>query len=251
MSDISWLTYALLTLVGLVAGTIDAMAGGGGVLTIPALLATNMPPQLALGTNKLQAMFGSGAAAFKFYKAGMINLRQMIWPVLTTLLGAVLGTLLVQYLDPTLLRRYIPYLMLCLAAYFALSPKLSDVNSKPLLASHWFILGFAPLIGFYDGFLGPGTGSFFMLALVALFGQNIKSATAQTKLLNFTSNITSFAVFAWQGHVLWGLGLCMALGQLLGGLLGAWAVLRFGTKLVKPLLVVMCSVLSIFLIIRG
>ncbi len=250
MYDLSVLTYTLLTFIGFIAGMIDAIAGGGGMLTVPALLSTGLPPALALGTNKLQGTFGALTATIKFYRAGLISLRENLWPIVTTLIGAVIGTYCVRIMDPSLLKKIVPFLILSLAVYFYFTPKLKDENSHSLLPPLAFIGFFAPLIGFYDGFLGPGTGSFFMICLVALFGLNVRHATAKTKLLNFTSNISSLVVFIFGGHVIWSIGLLMGLGQIAGGWTGAHLVLWRGVKIIKPLLIFSAVSLSLTLLWR-
>lgn len=251
MTDLPLWMYVVLPTVAFVAGTIDAIAGGGGMLTVPALLATGLPPAMALGTNKLQGSFGSFTAAAKFYHAGLLSLRANIVPVVTTFLGAALGTYCVKIIDPSMLKKIIPFLILSLAVYFAFTPKLKDEDSHSLLPPILFIAFFAPIIGFYDGFMGPGTGSFFMVALVALFGVNVRTATAKTKLLNFTSNISSLIVFITGGHVVWALGLLMGIGQIAGGYTGAHLVLGKGVKIIKPLLILSATALSITLLIRN
>ena len=250
MTDLPFWMYAVLPIVAFIAGTIDAIAGGGGMLTVPALLATGLPPTFALGTNKLQGSFGSFTAAAKFYHAGLLPLRQNIAPVVTTFLGAALGAYGVKIIDPGLLKKIIPFLILSLAVYFSLTPKLKDEDSHSILPSLFFIAVCAPVIGFYDGFMGPGTGSFFMVALVALFGVNVRTATAKTKLLNFTSNLSSLIVFIAGGHVVWLLGLLMGLGQIAGSYTGAHLVLGKGVKIIKPMLILSATALSITLILR-
>lgn len=242
--------YIVLPVVGFIAGTIDAIAGGGGMLTVPALLATGLPPAMALGTNKLQSVFGSLTATIKYYRGGLLSLRANVWPVVTTLIGAAIGTYCVRIMDPSLLKKVVPFLILALAIYFYFTPKLKDEDSHSILPPVLFISIFAPVIGFYDGFMGPGTGSFFMVCLVALFGMNVRHATAKTKLLNVTSNISSLCVFVAGGHVLWSLGLIMAIGQIAGGYTGAHLVLGKGIKIIKPLLIASAVCLSLTLLWR-
>ena len=250
MPDISLGTELLLLLVAFVAGTIDAIAGGGGMLTLPALLGAGLPPVLALGTNKFQSCGGSLTATIKFYRAGLLSLRANLAPVITVFIGAVLGAYCVRILDPSLMKKIVPFVILALAVYFYMTPKLKDEDSHAILPPLAFIGFFAPLIGFYDGFIGPGTGSFFMVCLVALFGLNVRSATAKSKLLNFTSNITALVVFVAGGHVLWSVGLLMLAGQLAGGWTGAHLVLGRGVKIIKPLLIISATSLSLTLLWR-
>ncbi|MFM2044271.1 MAG: hypothetical protein RLY86_2847 [Pseudomonadota bacterium] len=237
-----------LSAAALVAGFIDAIAGGGGLITIPALLTAGIPPAQALATNKLQGTFGSGMATLTFWRAGLIDLRAMVVPVICTALGAACGTALVQVLKPGFLEAVIPVLLVGIALYFLLSPKAGDMPARQIVSLNVFALTVGFGVGFYDGFFGPGTGSFFAIGFVALLGLPIRQATANTKLLNFTSNVVSLGVFAIGGDILWLVGLCMAAGQALGAWAGSNAAIRFGAGLVRPLLVVMCLALTIRLV---
>lgn len=238
----------LLILAALVAGMIDSIAGGGGLITVPALLATGMPPTMALATNKLQSSFGSGTASFYFWRKGYIEFNKMRLPILCTFVGSAVGTVLVQRLDSTVLSRLLPFLLIGFALYFLFSPRIRNEDSKNRLSPMLFAILVATSIGFYDGFFGPGTGSFFAFAFVVLAGYGITKATAHTKLLNFTSNIASLIVFAHGGQVLWIIGLIMATGQFIGSRIGSQMVISHGTRLVKPLLVIVSLLISIKLI---
>lgn len=231
-----WL-YPLLFLTGLAAGFVDSIAGGGGLITIPVLLSVGMPPPLALGTNKLQATFGSGSAAWHYGRAGLIDFNACKTGVLCTLIGATGGTLLVSQLPPDLLKQTIPWLLIAIALYFIFQPKLGDADRTPRLSAGVFHLIFGLGIGFYDGFLGPGTGTFWAMAYLLGLGFNLTRATAYTKVMNFTSNVASLAVFLIGGHCHFGAGLCMGLGQLLGARLGSKAVIRSGAKFIRPVFI--------------
>ena len=237
-----WL-YLALTATAVLAGFIDAIAGGGGLITVPTLLAAGVPPLHALGTNKIQSMFGTSVATANFARAGMIEWRRNIPLVAAVFVGASIGVLLVQAIKADALRIVIPVLLIANAAYILLSPRMSDADAHERLSRP----AYAPLagaIGFYDGFFGPGTGSFFATSLVGLRGLGLTRATALAKLLNLTSNIASVTFFALGGHILWSLGLCMALGSMTGGWLGSHSAMRFGAKLIRPLLVVLSLALT-------
>jgi len=157
--------------------------------------------------------------------------------VLLVFVGAVGGAIVVQLIQTKLLNLIIPILLVGAAIYILLSPRMTDDDAQHRVSS----AGYAPLggaIGFYDGFFGPGTGTFFTTSLVALRGYGLTRATALTKLFNFTSNVASVLLFALGGHLMWLLGLCMAGGAMLGGYLGSHTALKFGAKLIRPLLVV-------------
>ena len=235
---------AILFVVALVAGFIDAIAGGGGLITIPALLMAGLPPAMALGTNKLQACGGSFSASIYFLRQKAVNLKEVWLLILMTFLGAVLGTILIQLVDSSLIKRAIPFLVLAIGLYFLLTPSLGeeDRQKRVSYAVFAFTAGFG--IGFYDGFFGPGTGSMFSLAFVTLLGFNLAKATAHAKVLNFTSNIASLIFFLIGGKVIWSVGLVMMVGQFIGGNLGAKMVLTKGKTLIRPMVVMMSFMMT-------
>ena len=228
----------ILLIVAVVAGFVDAIAGGGGLLTVPALALSGLDPVSALATNKLQSAFGSGAATLRFWRAGHLDLS--MWPIaLAAGLASVFGTLIVTYLPKQTLSLGLPVLLVAVAIYFAVSPKISDHDQHPRMTAAMFIATFVPFIGFYDGAFGPGTGSFFMAGFVGLLGLGVVKAAARTKLANFASNLGSLATFILGGHVVWLAGFVMGAGQFLGAWLGAHVAMNRGAKLVKPLIIAM------------
>ncbi|PWR22638.1 TSUP family transporter [Zavarzinia aquatilis] len=241
----------LLFLVALVAGCIDAIAGGGGLLTVPMLLAVGVPPAETLATNKLQGSFGTLVASITFIRRGEIDLRRF-WPYMAaTFGGAVFGTVGVRLIDASALAEVIPVLLIGVALYVLLSPRAGDIEAHRRVSDAFFIAVVASAIGAYDGFFGPGTGSFFAIAFVALLGYSLRRATAHAKVLNFTSNVASLAVFVGGGHVVWVIGGAMALGQLIGARVGAHLVITAGARIVRPILVVMSLALALKLLIWG
>jgi hypothetical protein len=241
---------ALLALVALVAGFVDAIAGGGGLLTLPALLWAGLPPAVALGTNKLQGTFGTASATAHFLRRGKLELRPLLPAAAASFAGSAGGSLLVSRIDPDALRWLLPALLLAFAAYFLRSPRVGDLPSRRRVGPAAFAATAGVGIGFYDGFFGPGTGSFFALAFVALLGLDLAHATGGAKLLNFASNLAALLVFAAGGHVLWPVGLVMAVGQWLGAWLGAHMAIRHGARLIRPLLVAVSAVLSVKLLVE-
>lgn len=239
MAELAPELIAFLAVAALVAGFIDAIAGGGGLITVPALLAAGINPVAALATNKVQGTFGSATATLSYWRAGRINFRLIRGPLVCSLVGAALGTVAVMYVDTSWLMVVLPLLLAAIAVYFLIGPKASDEDAEARMTPKAYG-GVAGGIGFYDGFFGPGTGSFFALSLVTLMGMGLTRATAHTKALNFASNIVSVAVFAAGGQVVWAIGLSMATGQVIGGWLGSRAALRFGPGLIRPLLVIIC-----------
>ena len=242
------LTLSLLFLVGLAAGLVDSIAGGGGLITIPVLLGIGLPPQIALGTNKLQASFGSGSAMLTFIRSGKVKLGDCSIGILYTALGSALGTFTVQLLDPALLRLIIPWLLVAIVAYTLLTPRLGFDDLHPRMTQATFFLLAGLTLGFYDGFLGPGTGSFWVMALIFALGFNMTKATAYTKVMNFTSNIVSLVVFIAGGAVLWREGLVMGAGQFIGARIGARMVVSRGTRFVRPVFITMVLAITAKLI---
>jgi len=224
--------------VGLLAGFVDAIAGGGGLLTIPALLAAGITPAEALATGKLQSSFGSLSATIKFVRRGEVHPGAMRTMIACTFVGSALGAILVQLLDSSFLRDVIPILLIGIALYLLLSPKAGDIDAHQRIGEHAFAFAIGTGIGFYDGFFGPGTGTFFSIAFVSLLGHNLRKATAHTKVLNLTSNIAALIFFIIGGHVLWTVGLLMGVGQYIGAQLGAHMVIRNGARIVRPMLIV-------------
>jgi len=233
MHDLSLASLALLTLVGFVAGFVDSIAGGGGLLTVPALLAAGLPPHLALGTNKLQSSFGSLTAALSYRCGGLVRFRQVWTGVLFTALGAGAGTWIIQRLSTGFLGLLIPLLLAAIFVYMLLQPRLGEEDRQHRLPA----AAFYPLaglgLGFYDGFFGPGTGNFWTILMVVLLGYNLKKATAHTKVVNFTSNAVALATFAIGGHVLLLPGLLMGAGQLSGALIGSRLVVRRHVRFIR------------------
>lgn len=241
---------AVLALVAALAGCIDAIAGGGGLLTLPALLWAGLPPVAALATNKLQGSFGTASATLRFLRHGAIDLRGLGPAALLAFAGSAGGSWLVGRIDPGALAHLLPALLVAFALYFLLSPRVGDLPSRRRLGLAAFGVLAGAGIGFYDGFFGPGTGSFFALAFVALLGCDLRQATAGSKLLNFASNLAALLVFAAGGHVVWTVGLAMAIGQWVGASVGAHLVIRHGARLVRPLLVGVSLLLSLRLLVQ-
>ncbi len=236
--------YLLLLLCGLAAGFVDAIAGGGGLLTIPALLWAGLPVQTALGTNKMQACCGTALAVRNYARAGLIHWRDVRTGVLVTMVFAALGAWTVGRVDPAFLKRVIPWLLIAIAVYTVLSPRMGAVKSKARLTPVTFALLGGAALGFYDGFFGPGTGSFWTLACVLLAGLDLRHATAFTKVMNLTSNLASLAVFLAAGSVVFHIAAVMIAGQLAGAHLGSHMVIRNGPSIIRPVLLVTVLMLA-------
>lgn len=239
---------AMLALVALGAGTIDAVAGGGGLLTLPALLWAGLPPHLALGTNKGQSAFGSGAALARFVRAGMIDRRRARLTFPLGLVGSLLGAALVLRVSPAVLRPIV-IALLAGAAIFVLrvdptaaAPRAA--GAPPPAAAARRAAAIALGIAAYDGFFGPGTGMFLIVAFAALLGDRLAAASADAKVVNFASNLAALGLFATRGVVLWRVALPMAAAQLAGGWIGAHLTVRRGDALVRRIAVTVALALA-------
>lgn len=226
-------TLILLGFAGILAGFIDSIAGGGGIITVPALLSAGLPPHLALGTNKLQSSFGSFTATLRYRRNRLVRIRRTVWGIVFTALGAAIGTLTIQHIAPDFLQKAIPLFLLAVFLYMLLSPKAGSQRSRARLSPLIFYILMGLSIGFYDGFFGPGTGSFWTVAFVVLLGHELKEATAHTKVMNFTSNAVSLAAFALGGHVVLIPGLVMGVGEVIGAGLGSHLVIRRGVGFIR------------------
>ena len=236
-------TYIILFFTAFLASLIDSIAGGGGLLTTPAMLLVGINPLNTLATNKFQSCFGTFTSTYNYFKNGLLTDPKKKFYFLLSFVGSAIGTLLVSRISNELLETIIPILLISAAFFFILNrgPSKTSTNSKFLYVFNLIVIS----IGFYDGFFGPGTGSFFVLAFVIIKGISIMEATAVTKLLNFASNFAAFIIFAIQGYVIWELGLIMAVAQVGGANIGSRFAISNGEKVVRPVLVIVSILLSV------
>ena len=228
--DVGLGTTVALTAVATVAGCVDAIAGGGGLLTLPALLTAGVPAPLALGTNKGQSVFGSGAATLRFARAGRLRWSRS-WPSFAAgFAGALAGAALVSQIDKAALQPMI-IVLLCVAVALVLAPRPATARTptRPLAIA----VAIALVIGAYDGFFGPGTGTLLIVGFMWLLGEAAEAASANAKVVNFASNLAAVAWFGAHDQIVWSISLPMAAGQFAGALLGAHLVLVRGGGLVK------------------
>jgi uncharacterized protein len=251
MFEFAIATLALLFFAAFLAGFIDSIAGGGGLITVPALLLAGATPIETLGTNKLQSVFGSGTATLTYARAGHVDVRRQLPMGLVSMVASMAGAYCATLLPQDIFRQILPFVLVAIALYFVLKPDVSDLDKVERVRPLVFMLTLVPVIGFYDGIFGPGTGSFFMLGFVALAGFGLLKATAHTKFLNFASNLGSLIVFGFLGVVLWKTALAMGVGQFFGARLGAKFAIKNGAKIIKPLLVLVCVALAVRLAWQG
>lgn len=242
--DIAAEILALLFAAGLIAGWVDAIAGGGGLITLPALMLSGMPPAAAIATNKLQGSAGTFIASSYFLRRGAVSLRENALAVALVGLGSAAGGWAITQINADMLKYLIPAMLILLAFYFLFFAGNLDRPRTPRMSKDGYSKTAAPALGFYDGFFGPGTGSLMAASLVSLRGFDIRRATAHAKLFNFTSNIAALAYFLIFGQIYWLAGAVMIVGQMLGAFLGARIAFHAGAKIIRPLTILTCLAMS-------
>ncbi len=237
-------TLAILAAVAFTAGFIDAIAGGGGLLTIPALLTAGLSPHLVLGTNKLCATFGSATASLTFYRRRLFEPRHWRRALAATALGAAAGAGLAHWLPAAWLNQGLPLVVFACGLYMLLgkTPPAQVNDAAPIRPGRQWPQGL--LLGFYDGVAGPGTGAFWTVSSLLLYPLDLVRASGVARSMNFVSNAMALAVFIAAGQVAWVLGLCMGLALMIGAFLGARTAIGGGARLIRPLFIVMVLALT-------
>lgn len=234
---------AVLAFVAVSAGFIDSIAGGGGLLTIPALMAVGVPPVHAIATNKFQSTFGTGGAFLAYERKGHIDLMRYLPFAIVAALGSAAGAWALQSIDPHFLAGLVPILLIAMIVYYLAAPKVGDRDRHPA-ASLPLLFAVTAMIGFYDGFFGPGTGSFFTTMLIMMGGLGLLRAIAHTKLLNFSTNLSALILMIAGGKVVWPAAVVMAVGSICGNQLGAHTAMRFNGRGVRPVLIIVSAALT-------
>ncbi len=222
------------------AGFVDAIAGGGGLVTVPALMSFIPSPHLALGTNKGQASFGAVSSAASFWRGKGVDRERAPLAFVCGGAGAILGAFLQLHVKPEPLKPIALVLLLAAAAVVALRPLVMKKAAHPhaVRAPNTRLAAIALTIGCYDGFFGPGTGSLLIVAFVAFHGDTMTRASGNAKIVNLASNLASFAIFAWKGTILWAIALPMALSNAVGAALGARTAMKHGDAFVRIVVLV-------------
>lgn len=243
--DLSLTVLIMLFLAAMVAGFVDTLVGGGGLITLPALMMAGIPPIFALGTNKLQSVFGTGTASLVIFKSNKVSFRSVRILMLTAFIGSIIGTIAVQFITTDLLNIIIPLVIFLIAVYFVLSPNQTTIVREARITESKYTKSVVPAIGFYDGMFGPGTGSFYVLSGVSLLGQEIIQATAIAKPLNFATNFASLLVFIFFGKIIWLVGGVMMFGQVIGANIGARTLLTINPVVLRYLIIAACCVMLV------
>ena len=238
--DIANFSIEILTFlffVGVVAGFLDTLVGGGGLLAVPALLLSGIPPIYVLGTNKFQGSMGTGIATFLLFRKKKLDWNSVKSLMFASFIGSIVGGVIIQFVDTQFLSFVIPIVLVFIAIYFIISPKPKSTvsNSKP---NKKFELFAVPVVGFYDGMFGPGAGSFFAMTGVMLKKLEIIQATILAKPLNFASNIAGFIVFFSFGHIAFLIGILMMMGQMIGAFFGTHYLLKANPLIIRFLIVI-------------
>jgi len=226
--------------IAIVAGFLDTLAGGGGLLTLPALMMSGLPPLAALATNKLQSSMGTATASVMMLRGRRVRWHQVKYLMLSAFIGSAIGTIIIQFVNTDMLTVIIPIVISIIGIYFLITPTVDKENKRPKISASRYKNIVVPIIGCYDGIFGPGTGSFFTLAGRALRAQKFLEATAIAKTLNFSTNIASLIVFLFAGHVVWLAGFIMMVGQFIGAWLGSHCLFKIPVNYLRYLVVFMC-----------
>ena len=241
-------TFLIVCPLVFLAGLIDAIGGGGGLISLPAYLIAGLPPHLAVGTNKMSSPFGTALATYRFVRAGLVNLKLAVPAVIAAIIGSSIGAN-ISLLLPEEVMKYVLVIILPLSALLVMNKKIfNDKGSdKVTLDRRTYITATAAalIIGVYDGFYGPGTGTFLIIAFTVFAKLSVKSANAQAKVINLTTNITSLVVFLLGGQVIFSIGIAAALCNMLGGYIGAGLVMKNGTKIIKPSIILVFILLAL------
>ena len=246
--EITYQTFLIVCPFLFLAGLIDAIGGGGGLISLPAYLIAGLPPHAAVATNKLSSTCGTTLATLRFIKNGLVNLKLAIPSVIAAIIGSSIGANLSLLVDESIML-YVMVAILPICAFLVLNEKLfhdggSDIiilNRKTYLTATISAL----VIGLYDGFYGPGTGTFLIIAFTIFAKLSIKTANGQAKIINLTSNITSLIIFLLNGEVILTVGLAAAACNMIGGYIGAGLVMKNGAKIVKPSIILVLILLAL------
>ncbi len=239
--------WMIVSLASLLAGFVDAIVGGGGLILLPALFATfaSAPPATLLGTNKSAAFWGTAVATWQYSRRVQVSWRAMLPGAAAGFVSSFIGAWAVTQISPEFLRKLLPLVMVAVLAY-TLAKKDLGMHHAPRFTGRAEMLLTAAIglvIGLYDGFFGPGTGSFFVFAFVRLLGYDFLNASVSAKLLNLATNVSALILFALKGHIWWHFMVPLAIANVAGSMLGTYMALRHGTGFVRTIFIVVVGAL--------
>lgn len=246
--ELSLQTFLIVCPLAFLAGLIDAIGGGGGLISLPAYLIAGLPPHVAVATNKLSSPFGTALATYRFIRAGLVNFKLAIPSVIAAIIGSSIGAH-ISLMIPEKIMTYVLVIVLPVSAFLVLNKKLFNDNGSDevILNKRTYITATtaALIIGVYDGFYGPGTGTFLIIAFTVFAKLDMKMANAQAKVINLTTNVTALVIFLMNGQVLLTLGLAAAACNMVGGYIGAGLVMKNGAKIAKPSIILVLCLLAL------
>lgn len=246
--EITLQTYLIVCPFLFLAGLIDAIGGGGGLISLPAYLIAGLPPHAAVATNKMSSTCGTTLATYRFIRNRLVNFKLVIPAVIAAIIGSSIGANLSLIVSEDVML-YVMIGILPVCAFLVLNKKLfhDNENDEIILNKRTYITAAAAalIVGMYDGFYGPGTGTFLIIAFTIFAKLSIKTANAQAKVINLTSNITSLIIFLLNGEVVLSIGLAAAACNMVGGYIGAGLVMKNGAKIVKPSIIFVLVLLAL------
>ena len=246
--EITFQTFLIVCPFLFLAGLVDAIGGGGGLISLPAYLIAGLPPHTAIATNKMSSTCGTALATLRFIKNKLVNFKLALPAAIAAVIGSAIGANLSLLVTETVLL-YLMIAILPVCAFLVLNKKLfHDGDEDEIILNkrtYSIAIVIAIIVGLYDGFYGPGTGTFLIVAFTVFAKFSIKTANAQAKIINLTSNITSLIVFLLNGEVLLTLGLAAAVCNMAGGYIGSGLVMKNGAKIVKPSIILVLFLLAI------
>ncbi len=247
--DYNLITVAVLTIISFIAGFIDSIVGGGGLIQIPALLIglPRSPLPVLFGTNKIAALSGTTIAAFQYSRRVKYDFRLLLTVSVFAFIASHMGARAVSAIDPDVLRPLILVILIAIAIYTFIRKDLGSVQTKTLPVGMQILYGSlaACFIGFYDGFFGPGTGSFLILAFVVILGFDFLKASAYSKVINCVTNLSALIVFIHQGSFIPGIAIVMAIGNITGSVVGSRMALRKGNRFIRVVFLVIVTMLIV------
>ncbi|HLB57114.1 MAG TPA: TSUP family transporter [Coxiellaceae bacterium] len=244
------ITIFLLIIVAASSGLIDTLAGGGGLITVSALMMMGLPPVLALGTGKFQSCFGMLNATIHFIRNKKINFKIILPGLFFAACGSIAGTCMIQMINNETAEKIIPWLLIIIVAYTYFSPNFIEEKSNQKISNALFYIMFGFCIGFYNGFLGPGTGALWVFVFMFFMGFNLVSASIYSKPLNMIGSFVSLIIFLFAHEVIYMIGIIMVAGQLIGSQIGAHLVLKKGIKFLRPVYLFVITAMTVLLFLK-
>lgn len=244
--------FILLLLTGFAAGLMDAAVGGGGLLQLPALFSlmpNTTPIATVLGSNKLASSLGTAIAAQQFARKVALPWKMLLPAAILAFIASYIGAKLVDYIPMAYMKPAMLVIMLAMLVYTFTKKDLGQMQRNSQLTSKELMLGlfFGALIGFYDGILGPGTGSLLAFVFVRFFAYDFLTATASAKIINLTTNLAALSFFVPHGHIWWAWALVLGAANFVGGITGTWVAVRFGTKFIRVgFMILLCVLMAKF-----